>query len=164
MLSCAIGDGLYPHPQWRRMADFWKSVYPVPADMPAPQRALLGRLLRTMPEFVRTLTTFRPPALRGRTLAQAFATRAHTPELLLERWRRSRGEFMRLRDESPVTVFAMLGQARQAGLLSPEREVWLTKHLLTYWALRRNLGEATVVVGCAVPRPAVPARALANAN
>lgn len=160
MLSCAIGDGLYPHPQWRQIADFWQSVYPIPADMPDDRRALLGQLLTTMPDFVRVLTTYQPPALRGRTLPQAFATEARTPEVLLRRWRQSGGQFMQLRGESPVTAFAILGQARQAGLLSPENEVWMTRHLLTYWALRRHLGEALVVAG----EPHEPARALANLN
>jgi hypothetical protein len=28
-LSCAIGNGLYPHPQWQRVAKLWDSYYPV---------------------------------------------------------------------------------------------------------------------------------------
>src|SRR6202048_2762711 len=28
-LSCAIGEGLYPHPQWRKVARLWESYYPV---------------------------------------------------------------------------------------------------------------------------------------
>ena len=28
-LSCAIGDGLYPHPQWQRVAQLWESYYQI---------------------------------------------------------------------------------------------------------------------------------------
>ena len=38
-LSCAIGDALYPHPQWRELAALWESLYP-------PQRARRGRSSR----------------------------------------------------------------------------------------------------------------------
>jgi hypothetical protein len=119
-----------------------------------------------MPEFVRMLVTYQPPALRGRTLPQAFATEARTPEALLRRWRASGGAFLGMRGESPVTAFAMLGQARQAGLLSPENEVWMTRNLLTYWALRRHLDEAAVVARAGEPRMAGPATppALATFN
>ncbi len=27
-LSCAMGDALYPHPQWKNMAALWESFYP----------------------------------------------------------------------------------------------------------------------------------------
>jgi hypothetical protein len=164
MLSCAIGEELFPHPQWRRLADVWQAVYPVPADLPAERRALLGQLLASMPEFVRILTTFQPPSLRGRTLPQVFDTQARTPAGLLRRWQASGGHFMRLRDESPVTAFAVLGQARQAGLLSPENEVWLTQQLLTYWALRRNLGQALLVASAGEPHIPARARVLAKLN
>src|SRR5207253_206678 len=42
-LSCAIGDGLYPHPQWRRLARLWESYYPV-ADLD-DESDLLAKLL-----------------------------------------------------------------------------------------------------------------------
>ena len=38
-LSCAMGDALYPHPQWARLADLWESLYPIDALDPERQRA-----------------------------------------------------------------------------------------------------------------------------
>ena len=40
-LSCAIGDGLYPHPQWRRLARLWESYYPI-ADLDDERKSLLA--------------------------------------------------------------------------------------------------------------------------
>src|SRR6516225_1883735 len=39
-LSCAIGDGLYPHPQWQRVARLWESYYPT-AGLDDERRRLL---------------------------------------------------------------------------------------------------------------------------
>lgn len=40
---------------------------------------------------------------------------------------------------SPVLVFAVIGQARADGILSPEHESILLGRLLTHWALRNTL-------------------------
>ena len=40
-LSCALGDAMYPHPQWRRLARVWSSFYPtrgLPARPGRPRR------------------------------------------------------------------------------------------------------------------------------
>jgi hypothetical protein len=29
LLSCAIGDRLYPDPQWKRLAATWRAMYPL---------------------------------------------------------------------------------------------------------------------------------------
>lgn len=51
LLGCAIGEALYPHPQWQRLARTWESCYPAAAEDP-PARELLALLRRTMPDFV----------------------------------------------------------------------------------------------------------------
>ena len=50
-LSAAIGEALYPHPQWRRLSAMWNSFYP-PAGLPAQTQDLLGALQASMPAFV----------------------------------------------------------------------------------------------------------------
>ena len=77
-LSCAIGDGLYPHPQWKRIADLWESYYPL-ADLDGERRKLLAQLQQTLTEFVTTLIDHRPQALRGRSLREAMKVEERTP-------------------------------------------------------------------------------------
>jgi hypothetical protein len=35
LLSCAIGDRLYPDPQWKRLAATWRAMYPLAGLRPA---------------------------------------------------------------------------------------------------------------------------------
>ena len=77
-LSCAIGDGLYPHPQWQRVARLWESYYPT-AGLDEERKKLLARLQESLPEFVATLIRHRPKALRGRSLREAMNVEQRTP-------------------------------------------------------------------------------------
>jgi hypothetical protein len=61
-----------------------------------------------------------------------------------------------MRDAAPTIAFAVIGQARADGLISPEAEGNLVANLLTYWALRSTLDTSAL---CAAP----PARRLARA-
>jgi hypothetical protein len=56
--------------------------------------------------------------------------------LLFRLWQRKPE---RMYDASPVLVFAVIGQARADGILSPEHESILLGRLLTHWALRNTL-------------------------
>src|SRR6266436_3342285 len=53
-LSCAIGDALYPHPQWRKVAKLWESYYPV-SELDDERRDLFARLEASFPDFVSVL-------------------------------------------------------------------------------------------------------------
>src|SRR5262249_37445142 len=54
-LSCAIGNSLYPHSQWRRVAELWNSYYPI-GDTAKQRRELFVRLENSFPEFISLLT------------------------------------------------------------------------------------------------------------
>src|SRR4029077_7268596 len=43
MLSCAMGDALYPHRQWRTLGGLWRSFYPM-AGLDAARTRLLQAL------------------------------------------------------------------------------------------------------------------------
>jgi hypothetical protein len=45
---------------------------------------------------------------------------------------------------SPSLVFAVMGQARSDGKLSPEDESLLLRKLLTFWALRATLNMSEI--------------------
>jgi hypothetical protein len=137
-LSCAIGNALYPHPQWQRLANLWESYYPV-AGLDDERRQLLRSLETSTPEFVRVLINHRPEALRGRSLVEAMVTAERNPTrltALFGAWNRAPGEMYR---SPPSLVFAVLGQARADDKLSPEDESELLAKLLTYWAMRSTL-------------------------
>jgi hypothetical protein len=152
-LSCAIGDALYPHPQWRALAALWESLYPR-TGLDATQQAVLSALEATFPRFVALLVDHRPRLLQGRSLREAMPLAEREPQQLTAHWRSFRDAHERLRDIAPSLAFAVLGQGRALGELSPERESRTVESLLTYWALRSTLESS-------VPREALqraPAR------
>ena len=155
-LSCAIGDGLYPHPQWQRVARLWESYYPT-AGLDDERQNLLARLQESLPEFVATLIGHRPKALRGRSLREAMNVEQRTPGRLTElfaAWNTAPEQMYRA---PPSLVFAVLGQARADGSMSPEDESELLAKLLTFWAMRSTLD--TSAYCAAIPKSKV--RALA---
>jgi hypothetical protein len=137
-LSCAVGDGLYPHPQWRKVADLWESYYPL-ADLDSKLRSLLAQLQKSLPEFVSILIDHRPKALRGRSLREALNVEERTPArlaMLFDAWNRAPQRMYRA---PPSLVFAVLGQAKADGGLSPEDDSELLAKLLRFWAMRSTL-------------------------
>jgi hypothetical protein len=139
VLSAAIGAALYPDPQWARLTALWRELYPLHDDLAPAARRLIGMVERTIPDFVRTLLGFRPPKLGGASLAEAMRPEERSPARLREHWRRSQGRFEALRGAPPSLAFAIVGQARADGTLTPEGEGRLLVDLLTYWALRSTL-------------------------
>jgi hypothetical protein len=156
-LSCAIGDGLYPHPQWRRLARLWESYYPI-ADLDDERKSLLARLEASLPEFVSVLINHRPKALRDRSLLEAMNIEQRTPRRLVAlfgAWSKTPRQMYRA---PPSLVFAVLGQAKADDNLSPEDESDLLAKLLTFWAMRSTLDSSAYCA--AIPRSRV--RALAT--
>jgi hypothetical protein len=137
-LSCAMGDALYPHPQWRQLSEIWSSFYPL-RGLNASQRHIIALLERTMPQLIARIADDRPPQLGGRRLIEAMPIAERTPERLracFEQWRRNPREW---RSAAPTLAFAVIGQARADGRVSPEREGQLLAELLAFWALRTTI-------------------------
>ena len=154
-LSCAIGDALYPHPQWRRVAELWESFYPV-GELDEERRNLLARLEASFPEFIATLIEHRPMALRGRSLGEAMGLKERSPERLAAlygAWSKAPAQMYRA---APSLAFAVLGQAKADGRLSPEDESELLAKLLTYWAMRSTLDVAALCSALPRAQKAVP--------
>jgi hypothetical protein len=145
-LSAAIGEALYPHPQWRRVSALWDSYYP-PAGLAPEAQNLLAQLLESMPAFVALLINHRPRSLRGRSLMEVMDIAPRQPArlaALYERWGANPSEMYR---SSPVLVFAVIGQARADGNITPEDESTLLSKLLTYWALRATVNTSELCAG-----------------
>ncbi len=143
MLSCAIGQALFPHGQWARFEAMWEAFYPSNGLAPETAR-LFERLRATMPAFVSLLVQHRPRSLRGRTLAEVLHTRERQPAQLGRLFRHWSTQPAAMYRASPSLVFAVIGQARADGRVSPEDESRLLGKLLTHWALASTLQGATL--------------------
>lgn len=138
-LSCAIGQALYPHPQWERLAQLWEAFYPL-SELDAEQRRMYGALQATLPGFVALLINHRPKSLRGRSLEEVLEVKNRQPkylQALFQAWRKVPSRMYRV---SPTLAFAVIGQARSDGRMSPEQESVILSKLLIHWALTSTLG------------------------
>jgi hypothetical protein len=141
LLSAALGEALYPHPQWRRLVRLWQSYYPA-ARIRAAQRAMFDSLLRTIPELVRLLLEHRPAQTGHRSLADVMATAERQPARLATELARWRARPSRMRSAPASLVFAVIGQARSDGAVTPEAEGRILAAMLRHWALRSTLTSA----------------------
>lgn len=137
-LSCRIGDALYPHSQWQRLARMWESFYPL-KDLPPARQQLLRTAEASMPRLVGELLEHRPKSLGGRTLGDVLVDQNRRPERLGELWRKWRTSPERMRLARPSFVFAAIGQARADATITPEEEGNTLAELLKHWALRATL-------------------------
>lgn len=155
-LSCAMGQVLYPHPQWEKLARLWESFYPL-AGLDKEKANLFTMLQNTIPGLVALLTQHRPEALKGKSLREAMTGPERQPAHLAalhQAWQRSPGL---MRAAPPTLAFAVIGQARADGKITPEAESRMLDALLRYWALRDTLNTSTVCAALRQPRLAVPA-------
>jgi hypothetical protein len=152
-LSAAIGEALYPHPQWQRVSALWESYYP-PVGLAAETQDLLVQLLESMPAFVTLLINHRPRALRGRSLMEVMDTAQRRPARLAALYRQWGANPADMYRAPPVLVFAVIGQARADGGISPEEESALLSKLLTYWALRATVNMSELCAAAPAARKA----------
>jgi hypothetical protein len=146
-LSCAMGRELFPHPQWDKLESIWLSYYP-PTDLDGGKRDMIALLEKTMPGLATLIAHHRPKSLKGASLKEALQTDERQPvrlSALFQSWRASPA---RMYQASPTIVFAVIGQARAEGSISPEAEGQIFSRMLNYWALRDTLDTA---VNCAKP-------------
>ncbi len=137
-LSCAMGQALYPHPQWGRLAQLWESFYPT-AGLDEEIRRLLGILEATMPGFVALLVNHRPKSLRGKSLMEVMSVKERQPNQLAAYYQGWSTSPSQMRSAPPSLVFGVIGQAKADGKMSPEEESRVLANLLTHWALRSTL-------------------------
>ncbi|MEW5755933.1 MAG: hypothetical protein AB1810_06475 [Pseudomonadota bacterium] len=148
-LSCAMGQALYPHPQWERLARLWEAYYP-PANLDPERRDSYAKLQATLPGFVALLTHHRPKRLRGKSLVEVLNVQSRQPARLAALYQAWSQEPAQMYRAPPTLVFAVIGQARADGQMSPEQESKILARLLTHWALSSTLN---VSAACAA-RPA----------
>jgi hypothetical protein len=146
-LSCAMGRELFPHPQWDKLESIWLSYYP-PTDLDSDKRDTIALLEKTVPGLATLIAHHRPKSLNGASLKEALETDERQPVRLSGLFQSWRASPARMYEASPTMVFAVIGQARAEGLISPEAEGRIFSRMLNYWALRDTLDTA---VNCAKP-------------
>jgi hypothetical protein len=146
-LSCALGDALYPHPQWQELGDLWESLYPR-AGLSGRRRDELAALEGTLPALVTQLVEHRPRSLGGRTLREILPLAERSPARLAAAYSRWCRDPASMRSAPPSVALAALGQARARAELAPEAESRMLRSLLTHWALRRATSLAEQAAGC----------------
>lgn len=146
-LSCALGEAMYPHPQWRLLAQTWDSFYPLAQTNPTARRTL-ALLEAGIPEFVTLLLDHRPLALKGRSLREVMPLAERQPRSLALYYKDWIREPERMKSASPTLAFAAIGQARADGKITPEQESETLARLLTYWAMRSAMDTSVL---CATP-------------
>jgi hypothetical protein len=107
--------------------------------LPETDRQLLLELRASMPALAGLLASHRPALLRGASLPHALQVNQRQPAYLALLFRLWQRKPQRMYQAAPVLVFAVIGQARADGNLSPEHESMLLGRLLTHWALRNTL-------------------------
>ena len=142
-LSCAMGQALYPDPQWDRLAHWWAGFYPLKSLSPARQR-FFAAVEAHIPQFVSLLVNHRPSSLFGRSLGEVMTFADRKPDHLRQLHQAWRGRPERMNQAAPSLAFAVIGQARADGRLTPEQEGPLLIDLLTYWALLNTLNVSAI--------------------
>jgi hypothetical protein len=138
-LSCALGDALYPHPQWRRLARLWETFYPLDR-LPLPRVRLLRALEGQLPQLVDVLVNHRSPPLGERSLGELL----HDDERAPARLALMVGPALTaaaLHRARPAVAFAAVAQARLDGRMTPENESRAIARLLRRWAVETTLAE-----------------------
>ncbi len=142
-LSCAMGQALYPDPQWERLATWWEGYYPLKTLSLSKQR-FFAAIEAHIPEFVSLLLNHRPLSLRGRSLGEIMSFADRQPGHLRQLHQMWHGRPERMNQAAPSLAFAVIGQARADNFMTPEHESNLLIDLLTYWALLNTLNVSAI--------------------
>ncbi|MCB0542545.1 MAG: hypothetical protein KDC70_03455 [Saprospiraceae bacterium] len=137
MLSLSFGRLLFPDPQWTGLEKTWCSMYPT-KGLPSESGNLIRELNETMPAFVRLVAEHKSKRTDARRLADILPYRKRQPArlaALFKQWQIRPDDWL---SQAPSLVFAVVGQARFSGLLSPEAENQLLVRCLTHWAKRQR--------------------------
>ncbi len=151
LISAAIGDALFPHPQWALLARAWRELYPL-ASATARQQKLLAALEKELPKLAATLVELKPQVLRGASLKSILSTPSKQPDALLQTYASWKQQPKLLAQARPSEVFAVLGQARAMAQINPTTETRILLEQFPHWAMRQVLVPETRVPSPALTR------------
>ena len=132
-ISLAYGALLFPCQQWARFEALWEQLYPR-RGLNDAQQHLLTQLERCLPDFVRLVAGHRSKALGQKPFAALFPLAERQPAALrnlARRWGEIAENYF---TQPPALAFAVVGQARADGLITPQVESRLLTRCLEHWA------------------------------
>ena len=136
-ICCAFGKSLYPHPQWDRLWDVWKTFYP--ADELSPdKKELLKKIEEALPLFVKLVNEFKPTSLKGKNLASVFPLQERQPIQLQQYFEKWKNDSHSIDRAPPTLFFAVMGQAKSDLKLNAAAESRIITKQLRKWAFNRN--------------------------
>jgi len=135
-ISLALGQALFPHPQWMALNQQWNSLYPT-AELSADKQALIRRLEAVLPAFADLVLSHQPKSLRGQRVAEIFPLAGRRPEQLRAHYDAWQQQPNQREHCAPSLVFAVVGQAKADGRISTNDEVRILSHMFERWALNR---------------------------
>jgi hypothetical protein len=149
-LGCAMGNALYPDPQWLRLSQVWEELYPR-TGLDASRLAVIRDLDETTPAFIETLLQHQPPKLEGRRVSDLFPLASRSPAMLRQHLKGMKLDPLFLRRIPPTLAFAVVGQGRAEDDITPERESEHLAALLTHWAVRSSLDTSLLCAASKAP-------------
>ena len=136
-VSCAFGKKMFPHPQWERALDLWRTFYPSD-DLPEDKRILLQEIDEEMNDFVTLVLNHTNRSLKGKKLGELFPVEARQPHVLQQLYQQWK-DYPRLIERAPPTlVFAIMGQAKSDNKIDAGDESSILSQQLRNWAFNRK--------------------------
>jgi len=146
MLSCAIGNTLYPDPQWAALERVWLQMYPVNSH-DDKSKGILRILMDTRVTLASMIKMHRSRSLRGRTLSERLNITDRTPDRLRSIWDRVMVNSSLVNELPPVLAFAVIGQAKMDRRISANDEDKMIEVLLRKWAFERAIDVSKACTG-----------------
>ena len=137
-VSCAFGEKMFPHPQWKRLWELWQTFYPT-HELKEDKKLLLQEIEEAMDAFVSLVLKHKNKQLNGRTLCDLFPVKERQPAQLQQMFQYWKAYPSLQQKAAPTLVFAVFGQAKSDKQIDAEEESQLLSQQLRNWAfLRKN--------------------------
>jgi len=137
-VSCAFGEKMFPHNQWKNLWKLWQTFYPI-HELKEDKRALLQEIEEEMDAFVSLVLKHTNKQLKGKTICDLFPVKDRQPARLQHLFQQWKSYPALLQQATPTLVFAVLGQAKSDKQIDAKQESRLLSQQLRNWAfLRKN--------------------------
>lgn len=136
-ISCAFGELLFPSAAWKNIWDLWQQFYTL-GDLPKEKVILIEALLELRTDFINLVHFHKVKSLKGKTVGSIFPIQERQPEKLGQIFQHWEKHPFLMKKAPPTLVFAVLGQAKFNGEVSPIKESKMLTQQLRNWAYQRQ--------------------------
>jgi hypothetical protein len=136
-LTCAFGKRIFPHVQWEKIWELWKTFYRT-EGLKNETVQILNDIETEMGSFVDLVLNHSTKEMKGKKLIELFPVMERKPENLKQIYQSWKAKKISLDAMPPSLVFAMLGQAKFDLVLDAAEESNVLTRQLRQWAFSRN--------------------------